>query len=82
MDSNRGPSAYQPNALPLGQTGSHILKRNSTAVFQSICGLAGSNRRLINLKTMCSAIFRHRAVTLAEVYNYYVMGQLCSDLNR
>ena len=25
MDSNRGPSAYQPNALPLGQTGS--LKR-------------------------------------------------------
>ena len=24
-DSNRGPSAYQPNALPLGQTGSHHL---------------------------------------------------------
>ena len=23
-DSNRGPSAYQPNALPLGQTGSCI----------------------------------------------------------
>ena len=23
--SNRGPSAYQPNALPLGQTGSHCL---------------------------------------------------------
>ena len=22
VDSNRGPSAYQPNALPLGQTGS------------------------------------------------------------
>ena len=22
-DSNRGPSVYQPNALPLGQTGSH-----------------------------------------------------------
>ena len=22
--SNRGPSAYQPNALPLGQTGSHV----------------------------------------------------------
>ena len=22
MDSNRGPSAYQPTALPLGQTGS------------------------------------------------------------
>ena len=24
-DSNRGPSAYQPNALPLGQTGSRII---------------------------------------------------------
>ena len=23
MVLNRGPSAYQPNALPLGQTGSH-----------------------------------------------------------
>ena len=23
-DLNRGPSAYQPNALPLGQTGSHV----------------------------------------------------------
>ena len=23
--SNRGPSAYQPNALPLGQTGSHVV---------------------------------------------------------
>ena len=22
--SNRGPSAYQPNAFPLGQTGSHL----------------------------------------------------------
>ena len=22
--SNRGPSAYQPNALPLGQTGSQV----------------------------------------------------------
>ena len=25
MVSNQGPSAYQPNALPLGQTGSHFL---------------------------------------------------------
>ena len=25
-DSNRGPSAYQPNALPLGQTGSQFFK--------------------------------------------------------
>ena len=24
--SNRGPSAYQPNALPLGQTGSLVLQ--------------------------------------------------------
>ena len=27
MVSNRGPSAYQPNALPLGQTGSHVGER-------------------------------------------------------
>ena len=25
--SNRGPSAYQPNVLPLGQTGSRLLGR-------------------------------------------------------
>ena len=25
--SNRGPSAYQPNALPLGQTGSHTTEQ-------------------------------------------------------
>ncbi len=30
--SNRGPSAYQPNALPLGQTGSQLL----TAIVQSL----------------------------------------------
>ena len=27
MVSNRGPSAYQPTALPLGQTGSHNITR-------------------------------------------------------
>ena len=26
-DSNRGPTAYQPNALPLGQTGSRVAYR-------------------------------------------------------
>ncbi len=30
--SNRGPSAYQPNALPLGQTGSHF---GATLLLQS-----------------------------------------------
>ena len=28
--SNRGPSAYQPNALPLGQPGSHKLMLNKS----------------------------------------------------
>ena len=28
--SNRGPSAYQPNALPLGQTGSLCSKKESS----------------------------------------------------
>ena len=27
-ESSRGPSAYQPNALPLGQTGSRIFMHN------------------------------------------------------
>ena len=31
-DSNRGPSAYQPNALPLGQTGSPRRKRKRRAL--------------------------------------------------
>ena len=35
-DSNRGPSAYQPNALPLGQTGSHG-KSPSTVCFICVC---------------------------------------------
>ena len=26
MDSNQGPFAYQPNALPPGQTGSHFFQ--------------------------------------------------------
>ena len=29
-DSNRGPSAYQPNALPLGQTGSRVPRKLHT----------------------------------------------------
>ena len=28
-DSNRGPASYQPNAFPLGQTGSHRLAEPS-----------------------------------------------------
>ena len=33
-DSNRGPvSVYQPNALPLGQTGSHIILARLSPVF-------------------------------------------------
>ena len=41
-DSNRGPSAYQPNALPLGQTGSQgLLAHNTetyTAAHQPVAG--------------------------------------------
>ena len=32
--SNQGPSAYQPNALPLGQTGSHALVMKSIDLIQ------------------------------------------------
>ena len=40
-DSNRGPSAYQPNALPLGQTGSQVYK------FSSVLLYVHRNRRFI-----------------------------------
>ena len=39
-DSNRGPSAYQPNALPLGQTGSHV-HRNSLRFIRDVVGGGG-----------------------------------------
>ena len=31
--SNRGPSAYQPNAIPLGQTGSHFASRTFELIY-------------------------------------------------
>ena len=40
--SNRGPSAYQPNALPLGQTGSHTTEVRSN---NYICLRFDLNRR-------------------------------------
>ena len=33
VDSNRGPSAYQSNALPLGQTGSRSVSSNMLVFF-------------------------------------------------
>ena len=35
--SNRGPSAYQPNALPLGQTGSPLSVHLSTIIYRLRC---------------------------------------------
>ena len=35
-DSNRGPTAYQPNALPPGQTGSHARQDTRGRKFYSI----------------------------------------------
>ena len=40
-DSNRGPSAYQPNALPLGQTGSHVIPLKNFA-FTTSLGVSSS----------------------------------------
>ena len=33
--SNRGPSAYKPNALPLGQTGSLFFYINKKSIYSS-----------------------------------------------
>ena len=40
--SNRGPSAYQPNALPLGQTGSLTLQDHFALRPQKRGGLLGT----------------------------------------
>ena len=45
--SNRGPSAYQPNALPLGQTGSHILISCSKSNMVSVLNVHWETIRLI-----------------------------------
>ena len=36
VDSNRGPSDYQPNALPLGQTGSHDSELVTAAFYSAL----------------------------------------------
>ena len=36
-DSNRGSSAYQPNALPLGQTGSHTFSNKANSLWLGHC---------------------------------------------
>ena len=35
-ESNRGPSAYQPNALPLGQTGSRLVLSDTASLLPSL----------------------------------------------
>ena len=54
---NRGPSAYQPNALPLGQTGSPLVGRNNL----SLC----SSRLLSSKVVVCG----HCLVTLSLTVN-------------
>ena len=36
MVSNRGPSAYQPNALPLGQTGARRFQPNYRRIYYTM----------------------------------------------
>ena len=47
-ESNQGPSAYQPNALPLGQTGSvtdnHLSLSNACTFYNDIC-VSGADRK-------------------------------------
>ena len=38
-DSNRGPSAYQPSALPLGQTGSHVILHKWLAFYSAFLNI-------------------------------------------
>ena len=49
--SNRGPSAYQPTALPLGQTGSHRECYLSLTVFIRLALITSHNYELIKYST-------------------------------
>ena len=44
-DSNRSPSAYQPNALPLGQTGSPLRMYQSINILFYVCSHRGDIRQ-------------------------------------
>ena len=56
--SNRGPSAYQPNALPLGQTGSQ--EEYIMTVFIWRCFLLPSR-----LTALCTVEYDSERVTIA-----------------
>ena len=69
-DLNRGPSAYQPNALPLGQTGSHCAvwlqyTLDLAALFNFFPG--GNLAALFNLFLRGN---------LAAVFNFFPRGSL------
>ena len=55
-DSNRGPSAYQPNALPPGQTGSLHLDSNCNRVYCVSSGLWPFNLSLLLLLLKCCLV--------------------------
>ena len=52
---NRGLSAYQPNALPLGQTGSQAA---SEYMFQLICSSHGPKTKVAHTERRKRAIFK------------------------
>ena len=58
--SNRGPSAYQPNALPLGQTGSPLSVHLSTIIYRLRCDVW----RTIFVPKLCLCGRRSRPTTL------------------
>ena len=46
--SNRGPSAYQPNALPLGQTGSRIyVTGNKNMIVYGVQYITGNKNMMV-----------------------------------
>ena len=61
-DSNRGPSAYQPNALPLGQTGSQRKDKRDEAssahfyIVQELCESRGGRPGLSVLTSLLVSV--------------------------
>ena len=69
--SNRGPSAYQPNALPLGQTGSHVSVFPAPSC--SLLDLIPATTTSVCLHTQVFLAAWLQASILLQVYvNYHV----------
>ena len=61
--SNRGPSAYQPSAIPLGQTGSLHAQATGSALYPHSTYLSAGSDQALRAKSGLCAYYYARGVT-------------------